>query len=196
MYRDVLKIFLLYRLPRSVVNLAVLMSLSTCGVHEFCREKFKLVKSFSCPSSVLVNMIYCSVKFCFSNSYIPGVILHSIMKSIKTPNHPAYHWSTLRPLEVWVRGLDNSWWFCVHKLSMFIYLSMRMTPETWKLLGFKNYLLLFICQSNFTYLILKAQSEKSPKCGLPFSLVNIPGDTGCPTKHDNSKTTWKSSLIF
>ena len=21
-------------------------------------------------------------------------------------------------------------------------------------------------------------------------------DTGCPTKHDNSKTTWKSSLIF
>ena len=27
-------------------------------------------------------------------------------------------------LEVWVRGLYNSWWFCVHKLSMFIYLSM------------------------------------------------------------------------
>ena len=47
------------------------------------------------------------------------------MKSIKTPNHPAYHWSyTLWPLEVWVRGLYNSWWFCVHKLSMFIYLSM------------------------------------------------------------------------
>ena len=46
------------------------------------------------------------------------------MKSIKTPNHPAYHWSTLWPLEVWVRWLYNSWWFCVHKLSMFIYLSM------------------------------------------------------------------------
>ena len=67
-------------------------------------------------------MIYCSVKYCCSNSSIPGVILHSIMKSIKTPNHPAYHWSTLWPLEVWVRGLYNSWWFCVHKLSMFIYL--------------------------------------------------------------------------
>ena len=39
-------------------------------------------------------------------------------------NHPAYHWSTLWPLEVWFRGLYNSWWFCVHKLSMFIYLSM------------------------------------------------------------------------
>ena len=49
-------------------------------------------------------MIYCSVKFCFSNSSIPGVILHSIMKSIKTPNHPAYYLSTLWPLEVWVRG--------------------------------------------------------------------------------------------
>ena len=43
MYRDVLKIFLLYRLTRSVVNMAVLMSLSTCGVHEFCKKKFKLV---------------------------------------------------------------------------------------------------------------------------------------------------------
>ena len=42
-------------------------------------------------------------------------------------NHPAYHWSTLWPLEVWVRGLYNSWWFCVHKLSMFIYLSMVKT---------------------------------------------------------------------
>ena len=90
------------------------MSLSTCGVHEFCREKFKLVQSFSCPSSVLVNMIYCSVKNC-SNSSITGVILHSIIKTIKTPNHPAYHWSTLWPLEVWV---------CVHKISMLIYLCM------------------------------------------------------------------------
>ena len=125
MYRDVLKIFLLYRLTRSVVNIGCSMSLSTCGVHEFCREKFKLVYSFSCPSSVLVNMIYCSVKYCCSNSSIPGVILHSIMKPIKTPNHPAYHWSTHWPLEVWVRGLYNSWWFCVHKLSMFIYLSME-----------------------------------------------------------------------
>ena len=70
-------------------------------------------------------MIYCSVKYCCSNSSIPGVILHSNMKSIKTPNHPAYHWSTLWPLEVWVRRLYNSWWFCVHKLSMFIYLSME-----------------------------------------------------------------------
>ena len=69
-------------------------------------------------------MIYCSVKYCCSNSSIPGVILHSNMKSIKTPNHPAHHWSTLWPLEVWVHGLYNSWWFCVHKLSMFIYLSM------------------------------------------------------------------------
>ena len=49
------------------------------------------------------------------------------MKSIKTPNHPAYHWITLWPLEVWVPGLYNSWWFCVHKLSMFIYLSMNLT---------------------------------------------------------------------
>ena len=47
-----------------------------------------------------------------------------IMKSIKIPNHPAYHWITLWPLEVWVRELYNSWLFCVHKLSMFIYLSM------------------------------------------------------------------------
>ena len=89
-----------------------------------------LVYSFSCPSSVLVNKIYCSVKYCCSNSTIPGVILLSIMKSIKTPNHPAYHWSTLWPLEVWVGGLHNSWWFCVHKLSMFFYLSMEnMDPS-------------------------------------------------------------------
>jgi len=76
-------------------------------------------------------MIYCSVKYCCSNSSIPGVILHSIMKSIKIPNHPAYHWSTLWPpaLEVWVRWLYNSWWFCVHKLSMFIYLSMFQTEQ-------------------------------------------------------------------
>ena len=76
-------------------------------------------------------MIYCSVKYCCSNSSIPGVILQSNMKSIKTPNHPAYHWSTLWPLEVWVRGLyNNSWWFCViHKLSMFIYLSMEKSAK-------------------------------------------------------------------
>ena len=76
-------------------------------------------------------MIYCSVKYCCSNSSIPGVILQSNMKSIKTPNHPAYHWSTLWPLEVWVRGLyNNSWWFCViHKLSMFIYLSMEKSVD-------------------------------------------------------------------
>ena len=69
-------------------------------------------------------MIYCSVKYCCSNSSVHGVILHYIMRSIQTPNRPAYHWSTLWPLEVWVRGLYNSCWFCVHKLSMFIYLSM------------------------------------------------------------------------
>ena len=28
------------------------------------------------------------------------------MKSIKTPNHPAYHWSTLWPLEVWTRTVQ------------------------------------------------------------------------------------------
>ena len=72
-------------------------------------------------------MIYCSVKYCCSNRSIPGVIVHSIMKSIKTPNHPAYHWSILWPLEVWVRGLYTSWWFCVHKLSMFIYLSVEFS---------------------------------------------------------------------
>ena len=54
-----------------------LLSLSTCGVHEFCREIFKLVLSFSCPSSVLVNIMYCSLKYCCSNSYIPGVILRA-----------------------------------------------------------------------------------------------------------------------
>ena len=31
------------------------------------------------------------------------------------------------PIEVWVRGLYNSWWFCVHKLSMFIYLSVEFS---------------------------------------------------------------------
>ena len=103
-------------------TLAVLMSLSTCGVHEFCKKKFKLVYSFSCPSSVHVNMIYI---IWFSQNKIHFWVV-IIMKSIKTPNHPAYHWSTLWPLEVWVRGLYNSWWFCVHKLS-FIYLSMGST---------------------------------------------------------------------
>jgi len=48
--------------------------------------------------------VYCSVKYCCSNSSIPEVILHSIMKSIKKPNHPAYHLSTLWPLEVWVHA--------------------------------------------------------------------------------------------
>ena len=46
------------------------------------------------------------------------------MKSIKTQNQPAYRWSALWPLKLWVRGLYNSWWFCGHKLSIFIYLSM------------------------------------------------------------------------
>ena len=125
MYRDVLKIFLLYRLTRSVLNIdcSYVIEYLWC-TWVLYREKFKFVSSFSCPSSVLVNMIYCSVKYCCSNSSISGVILQSIMKSIKTPNHPAYHWSTLWPLELWVGGLYNPWWFCVHKLSMFIYLSM------------------------------------------------------------------------
>ena len=99
---------------------------------KFIPACISIYMSFSCPSSVLVNMIYyCSVKkYCCSNSSIPGVILHSIMKSIKTPNHPAHHWSTLWPLEAWVRGLYNSWWFSVHKLSMFIYLSMVLYLST------------------------------------------------------------------
>ena len=50
-------------------TLAVLMSLSTCGVHEFCREKLKF---------------------------------------------------TLTPRSM------SSRWFCIHKLSMFIYLSMEI----------------------------------------------------------------------
>ena len=54
------------------------------------------------------------------------------MKSIKTPNHPSYHWSTLRPLEEWVHGLYNS---CLHKLSMFIYLSMVWVLECFINLG-------------------------------------------------------------
>ena len=86
----------------------------------FCVHKLSLF--------IYLSMIYCSVKYC-SNSSIHGVNLHSIMKSIKTPNHPAYHWSTLWPLEVWVRGLYNCRWFCVHKLSLFIYLSMNKTDE-------------------------------------------------------------------
>ena len=49
------------------------------------------------------------------------------MKSIKTPNHPAYHWSTLWPLEVWVLGLYKPWWFCIHKLSMFISINVELT---------------------------------------------------------------------
>ena len=85
-------------------------------------------------------MIYCSVKYC-SNSSIPGVILHSIMKSIyKTPNHPAYHWSTLWLLEVC--GLYNSWWFCVQKLSMFIYLSMAITFSIKRKFLFRNFITL------------------------------------------------------
>ena len=75
-----------------------------------------LTSLFSCPSSVLVKMIYCSVS---------GLI---IMKSIKTPTTPLIiEVHVLLPQEVWVRGLYNSWWFCVHKLSMFIYLSMSIT---------------------------------------------------------------------
>ncbi len=41
-------------------------------------------------------MIYCSVKYC-SNSSIPGVILHFIMKSIKTPNQTPTRKRELRP---------------------------------------------------------------------------------------------------
>ena len=49
-------------------------------------------------------------------------------KPIKTPNDPAFHWSTLWPLEVWFHGLYNSYnsgWFCIHNwynLCLFIYL--------------------------------------------------------------------------
>ena len=90
MNRDVLKIILLHRITiRSVVNIGCsYVIVSSCGVHEFCREKFKLVQSFSCPSLVLVNMIYCSVNYCCSNSSIPGVFLHSIMKPLKDQTTP------------------------------------------------------------------------------------------------------------
>ena len=56
------------------------------------------------------------------------------MKSIKTSHHPAYRWSTLWPLELWVRGLYNYWLFCVLKLSMFIYLSMIITGTVYSTL--------------------------------------------------------------
>ena len=39
------------------------MSLSTRGVHEFCREKFKLVQSFSCPSSRQYGILLSEIKF-------------------------------------------------------------------------------------------------------------------------------------
>ena len=53
-----------------------------------------------------------------------------IMKSLKTLNHPACLWSTLWPLEVWVHGLKNSGLFCVHKLSLFIYLAKDRPSQT------------------------------------------------------------------
>ena len=98
-------------------------------------------------------MIYCSVKYCCSNNSIPGVILHSILKSIKTPNHPAYHWSTLWPLEVWVRRLYNSWGFCAHKLFMFIYLHIKIQ---WNILIIENY---YVNYQNLQNLMLLSSSD-------------------------------------
>ena len=66
------------------------------------------------------------------------------MKSIKTPNHPAYHWSTLWPLEVWVGGLHNSWWFCVHKLSMFLFIYGEYGSKSFFILDEYETKLLFI----------------------------------------------------
>ena len=71
-------------------------------------------------------MIYCSVKYCCSNSSIPGVILHSSMTSIKNTKPPRLSLKyTLTPRSM--SSLYNSWWFCVHKLSMFIYSSMGIS---------------------------------------------------------------------
>ena len=93
-------------------------------------------------------MIYCSVKYCCSNSFIPGDILHSIMKSIKTPNHPAYHWSTLWPLE-------DEFADCTI-LGDFAYIS---------------YLCLFIYLCLFTY---KGEGSRlnSPRCNNIWNLMN------------------------
>ena len=62
------------------------------------------------------------------------------MKSIKTPNHPAYHWSPLWPLEVWVRGLYNSWWFC----DIYVYLFIYDQPCTSVLSWIKNSLNIYL----------------------------------------------------
>ena len=113
MYKDVLKIFLLYRLTRSAVNIG-------CSyVIVVYMSSVERNLSLYSPSHVILqwNIVVQIVPF-------PELFYTYSMKSIKTPNHPAYHWITLWPLEVWVRGLYNSWWFCVHKQSMFIYLSM------------------------------------------------------------------------
>ena len=125
MYRDVLKIFLLYRLTRSVVNIG-------CSyVIEYLKCTWVLYREIY-VSLVLLMPFFSSRQYditWFSQNKIHSLLLSGliIMKSIKTSNHPAYHWNTLWPLEVRVRGLYNSWWFCVHKLSMFIYLSMVVT---------------------------------------------------------------------
>ena len=96
------------------------------------------------PSRVLVNMMYCSMKYCCSNSY---------------------HWSTLWPLEVWVRGLYNSWWFCVHMLSMFIYLSMVAAREIANLGSCHFFYNLFL-NSKFLTKFLKEQGTFYLTCVL------------------------------
>ena len=125
-------------------------------------------------------MIYCSVKYCCSNSSILGVIVHSIMKSIKTPNHPDYNWSTLWPLEVWVRGLYNSWWFCVHKLSMFIYLSMTKTL----LISNRRNRMLFTLFSSWSWGRISSDTRLQSELLIFVFLIFLPENSG------NSSGNW------
>ena len=74
MYRDVLKIFLLYRLTRSVVNIGGSYVIEYVNdVHEFCKKKFKLV------SWILVLLM----SFFSSRQY--DILLSDILKIKFTP---------------------------------------------------------------------------------------------------------------
>ena len=68
-------------------------------------------------------MIYCSVKYWCSNSSIPGVILHSIFEIQTIPLIIEVNFDHKSMSS---RTVQLSWWFCVHKLSMFIFSSMRL----------------------------------------------------------------------
>ena len=81
------------------------MSLSTCGVHEFCREKFK----FSPQWNIVVQI-----------DPFPE-LFYTLLKHQTTPLVIEVHFD---PYKYEFSDMYNSWWFCVHKLSMFIYLSM------------------------------------------------------------------------